>query len=321
MTKPVNAPKFNSPAEEGKYVIENVKNNPKFRKNFFYGTGYYSLEAIRNYIAKCVRKSYGYCFDEVEFGSVMYEHCWAEGTWHPFDTYGGVFPFFAWLSKVAFHTVTAYLDELGYIKVKRGRTPKNTKVMLSKHSPAGCQLIIDEVMMPQDESRQLLLDIYVEQKPATEIMEARHIDAKQYEKMLNDAEDLFKFRVINSAYNFDDYVIADNTPGDFTVCIDNVYGADISFNSTSTNPVTEVFNPFGTSPDVATSINAFLVDVIRMLKWSETDTFVFLQRWEGVPAAVVAEAVGRSRDWVNTRFSRLRAVLFLFLKHWWWTHC
>ena len=319
MTRPAKS-KFSSSSEEGKYVIENVKNNRKFRENFFYGTGYYSLESIRNYITQCIRTSYGYKMDPMEFGTVVYEHCWAEGTWHPFDTYGGVYPFFAWFSSVAFHCITAYLDEMGYIKVMRERTPKNTKLLLGKHSPEGCLFIINEVM-PNDECKNLLLDIYVEKKQDAEIMQNLQLDEEKYKEIRNAAEELFKFRIINSTYNFEDYVIAESSARDITISIDNVYPWEFSFDTTTTHPLVDVFPSFGDKADISSNVNSFIMDVIRFLKWNEIDTYVFLRRWDKVPAADVAREIGKSRDWVNTRFSRLRQEFRAFIRYWWSTHC
>jgi len=320
MTKPTTSTQFASHAEEGKYVITNVKNNRKFRDNFFYGTGYYSLESIRKYIVDCVWKSYRYKLADREFGSVIYEHCWDRGTWHPFDTYGGVYSIFAWMSRVALHTITAYLEELGEIKVRRERTAKNTKVLLKKFSPEGCQFFIDEVM-DDGECRNLLHDIYVECKGDAEIMRSLHLEAEQYEKVRKDAEELFRFRVINSAYSFEDYVIAENAPRDITVDIDEVYPSCFAYETTPTSKLADVFGVCDSPADVATHVNAFILEVIHHLKWNEECIFVFLQRWEGVPAADVAKAIGRTREWVNTRYSRLRAVFVAFLRYWWYTHC
>ena len=77
--------------EDVQKLFHRLKTDEKFCHAFFYGeeNETYSMCDIRKYITKCVRSTYQYQMSKEDFGTIMYEKFWDDGTWHVLDTFSG----------------------------------------------------------------------------------------------------------------------------------------------------------------------------------------------------------------------------------------
>lgn len=305
--------------EDVKNLFHRLKTDEKFCYAFFYGeeNETYSLCYIRKYITSCVSTSYQYHISKEDFGTIMYEKFWDEGTWHVLDTFSGK-SLDNWLFTVTFHTITAYLKEQRIIKDVKQRTANNTKVLLKKHTPEGCKMIIDEVI-PQGAEHDLLIKIYVERENEDLIMKAMKMDSNEFKKVKEMAEHYFKFRLINSNYMYEEYVITDKSPRYYTTSVDveDAMGMFVP----SDSPFYDVFGVNLSSAEVPARTVEFINNfVTNVLNWDERDVYIFTERRMGTKPVVIAETLGCTRGYVDTRYSRLNAIFDEKFRKWWYSH-
>ena len=300
--------RFASFMEEARYLMGKLKTDVKFCRRFFFteDTHGYSIASIRNKIIRYIKKSYNYTMSALDFSTVIYEKLWDGGKWRPFNSYAGEKSFFSWLYKVTWHAISKYLEEMGEIKVRRERTPGNTRLIMKKKSPSECQYIIGE-LMPKGKSRELLMDIYVERATDKDIINKYHIDSAQYKKARKRAEDKLKVLMLNSSTPFADYMLRDKSPRMITVSSDFLYEIGETYEDRSTvSPFGEVLGVNLTKTEVQEKIEPFVNHFFHWMKWSDTDSQIWMERkLKNTPPLVLANQLGRRRDWVDTRLFRL----------------
>lgn len=242
----------------------------------------------------------------LDFSTVIYEKLWDGGRWRPFNSYAGEKSFFSWLYKVTWRAISNYLEELGEIKIKRERTPGNTRLTMKKKSPMECQYIIGEIM-PKGKSRDLLMDIYVDRMSKDEVMQKYHFDTSQYKKARQRAEGKLKVLMLNSSTPLADYVLRDKSPRMVTVSSDFLYEIGETYEDRSTaSAFGEVLGVNLTRTEVQERIEPFVNNFFHWMHWSDTDTQIWMERkLNNTPPLVLANQLGRRRDWVDTRLFRL----------------
>ncbi len=195
---------------------------------------------------------------------------------------------------------------MGEIKIRRERTPGNTRLMMRKKTPMECQYIISE-LMPIGRSRDLLNCIYVDRKSQEEIMERYHLDKSQYKKARKRAEDKLKLASLNSSSPFADYVLCDKSPRRVTVSSDFLCQIEDTYEAPScTSAFGEVLGVNLTKSEVDARIEPFVCDFFHRKKWSDTDARIWRERkLYNTPPVVLANQLGRRRDWVDTRLFRV----------------
>ena len=299
---------FASFMEEARYLMSKLKTDVKFCRRFFFteDTKGYSIASIRNKIIKYIKVSYNYTMSALDFSTVIYEKLWDGGRWRPFNSYAGEKSFFSWLYKVTWRAISNYLEELGEIKIKRERTPGNTRLTMKKKSPMECQYIIGEIM-PKGKSRDLLMDIYVDRISKDEVMQKYHFDTSQYKKARQRAEGKLKVLMLNSSTPLADYVLRDKSPRMVTVSSDFLYEIGDTYEDRSTaSAFGEVLGVNLTRTEVQERIEPFVNNFFHWMHWSDTDTQIWMERkLNNTPPLVLANQLGRRRDWVDTRLFRL----------------
>lgn len=310
---------FASFMEEARYLMGKLKSDGKFCRRFFFteDTKGYSIANIRNKIIRYIKKSYNYTMSALDFSTVIYEKLWDDGKWRPFNSYAGENSFFAWLYKVTWRAISKYLEDMGEIKVRRERTPGNTRLVMRKKTSAECQYVISE-LMPKGRSRDLLCDIYVERKSKEEIMEKYHLDKLQYKKARKRAEDKLKWASLNSGTSFADYVLRDKDPRKVTVSSDFLFQiGDNYVDNSSSSTLGEVFGVNLTKSEVDAKIEPFVCDFFHKKNWSDTDARIWRERkLYDTPPVVLAHQLGRRRSWVDTKLFRIHARFSVALQGW-----
>lgn len=305
--------------EDVKQLFHRLKTDEKFCHAFFYGgeNEAFSMCSIRKHVTSCVSSTYKYHMSKEDFGTIMYEKFWDGGTWHVLDTFSGK-SLDNWLFTVTFHTITGYLKEQRIIKDVRQRTSKNTRVTLKKQTPEGCKMIIDEVM-PKGSRHDLLIKIYVERETDDLIMKSMKMDSNEYKKEKEMAEQYFKFRLVNSNYAYEEYVISDRSPRYVTTSVD-MEDAMGMFVQTE-DVFADVFGVSLASSEVEERAMEFITHFVTdVLHWKERDIYIFTERRRGTKPEDVARALGCRRDYVDTRYSRLNAIFDVKFRRWWCTY-
>ena len=315
-------PKFASYEEEARHISNNLMNSEKYCYQFFYldVPGEYSIAPIMDFVIDCIRYSYGIDISKADFATVMYEKLWDYGTWNPLKTVSGQYSFFTWLYSVAFHTMVGYLESLGYIKIQRERTPKNTLITLSQFSPESCLIIIDDVM-PAGKTRDLLIDIYVKQKTDVQIMKELHVDSDEYKQIRKKAEVKFKDMVLCTDSPFENYVLTEKNKRKVFLSTDGQ--ADLNdqiADYTNDNIFGDVFGVNLSNAEVEEAKEPFIKDFIEKRGWQETYKKVFLERRKGTSSKALANELGCRTSAIYNIYSRANDLFFASFREWYWRY-
>ena len=307
---PTKRKKFASYVLEARYLIDKIKNDKNFVNYFFYDyrDDCYNIGPICKIIISCLKRSYGcdvYSYEDI--GTFLYVKLWDGGTWHNLDTYREEYGFFTWLFKVAYNLMIKKAEEIGYFKTKRKLTPGNTRLLANKVSPEDWEMYLD-VLMPKGEHYEMLKHIYVNRKKTDEIIKKMHLaDEKEYKSLRHRAENHLKTILIESEEDYEGILITEKSPRcvvwhpDYErlmeeQCVDNSLD----------NPIGDVVGVWLSDAEVESEAGVFLSKFVHFLKWSETDICVILERCKGTSPESLAKKLGRRRDWVDTRYSRLK---------------
>ena len=307
---PTKRKKFASYVLEARYLIDKIKNDKNFVNYFFYDyrDDCYNIGPICKIIISCLKRSYGcdvYSYEDID--TFLYVKLWDGGTWHNLDTYREEYGFFTWLFKVAYNLMIKKAEEIGYFKTKRKLTPGNTRLLANKVSPEDWEMYLD-VLMPKGEHYEMLKHIYVNRKKTDEIIKKMHLaDEKEYKSLRHRAENHLKTILIESEEDYEGVLITEKSPRcvvwhpDYErlmeeQCVDNSLD----------NPIGDVVGVWLSDAEVESEAGVFLSKFVHFLKWSETDICVILERCKGTSPESLAKKLGRRRDWVDTRYSRLK---------------
>ena len=302
-------------------IVESIKNDEAFAYRFLYGTSLVpgkSIARLRSRIINQVRMSYGVVVDPADFNTVLYEHLYSEGTWKVLNSYNYRSTFFQWLGTVASHCIMAYLEENGYIKVSRARTPGNTRLVLKKMTPDYCHIVIED-MVKIGPMRDMLFAVYVDRLDQETIQKRFGMDEEMYKLTLRASEKTLKTALLNNEHPYDD-VLVDKCArkimlsSDFLTIIGQTnaaYGED--------SPLREVL---GVTPDDAefeTKVIDFIYNFTNNLDWSDEDKYIWCSRFiKKTKSREIAENLpGRDEHWVNTRYNRLKKVFLPAIRKWW----
>ena len=302
-------------------IVENIKNDEAFAYRFLYGTSLVpgkSIARLRSRIINQIRMSYGVAVDPADFSTLLYEHLYSEGSWKVLESYNYRSTFFQWLGTVASHCIMAYLEENGYIKISRARTPGNTRLVLKKMTPDYCHIVIND-MVKIGLMRDMLHAVYVDRLDQKTIQERFGMDEDMYKLTLRASEKTLKTALLNTEHSYDDVLVDKGSrkimlSTDFLTIIGQTnaaYGED--------SPLREVL---GATPDDAefeSKVIDFLYKFSNDLGWSDEDKYVFQSRYikNMKPDEVAENLPKRSRPWVDTRFSRLNRLFKEAVREWW----
>ena len=133
------------------------------------------------------------------------------------------------------------------------------------------------------------------------------------------AENYFKFRLVNSNYVYEEYVVTDKSPRYVTTSVDleDAMGMFVQTN----NVFSDVFGVNLANGEIEARAMEFINNfVTNILRWKERDVFIFTERRKGTKPEDVAKALGCRRDYVDTRYSRLNAIFDEKFRLWWFSH-
>ena len=294
-----------------------LKKDERYCKETFYSDSNEIVVEVRKDVTKKVRKYYKYELNPDDFGTLLYETLWRGGTWTPLYQYAFQGSWKSWLNTTAYRAVRKYLYELGIIKEWKERTPENTVITLSSHTPEGCRLFIDEVM-PQGEHYSLMTKIYVDRLSDRQIMKDTDMDEERYKKARQEAEYSFRYWVLNKSYAYEDLVITDKKERHGLCRADDFWDKlRTTTDNSIDNLLGDVIGVNLNKAEVQEHIVGFLTRFAKQrLKWTDRNVYIFIQRYQGIPAKDVASEMGLSPNYIHSHYSYLFREFTDALKVW-----
>lgn len=322
-SKNIDPERFNNIGTESDEIIKKLKTDPEYCKLFFYGSKGKKciVDSMRSKMLYDLRKDYNVVMAPDTFSSIVYLTLWADGTWSPLDTYGKRCTFFAWLKKVAKNAIIERLMEEHEIPNVYSQTVGNTRLTLLSRSEAECKMVIDD-LMAGSKYHSLLTAIYVGRLSKEKIMECLHMEDAEYEEAKKKGEYKLKDALLRSAYYYVEDVLHSKSARVVTVSSEFVADlADWCKTKTGVNPLADVFGANLSNEEVHTKTVEFLYEFAAKLNWNDKDRHIWCQRFiENAAPVHLAQEVGRSREWLDTRYSRLNAKFKKAIKKWWNSH-
>ena len=301
-------------------IVENMKNDETFAYHFLYGTSLIpgkSIARLRSRIINQIRMSYGVVVDPADFNTVLYEHLYSEGTWKVLNSYNYRSTFFQWLGTVASHCIMAYLEENGYIKISRARTPGNTRLVLKKMTPDYCLIVIDE-MLKIGPMRDMLLAVYVDRLDKEAVQERFDMDEEMYKLTLRASEKTLKTALLNTEHPYDDVLV---DKGARKIMVSSEFLTLIgktNANEISDSPLREVLGVSEDDANFEAKVEEFLYDFSNKLFTKELDRTVWQGRFiKGIAPNDMAEMLGKTRGWIDCKYNRVNTKFKEAAIAWW----
>ena len=301
-------------------IVENIKNDEAFASNFLYGMSLVpgkSIARLRSRIINQVRMSYGVVVDPADFNTVLYEHLYSEGSWKVLNSYNYRSTFFQWLGTVASHCIMVYLEENGYIKISRARTPGNTRLVLKKMTPEYCHIVIDD-MVKIGPMRDMLLAVYVDRLDQEAIQARFGLDEEMYKLTLRASEKTLKTALLNTEHPYDDILVDKGArklmvSSEFLTLIGKTNANEISG-----SPLREVLGVSEDDANFEAKVEEFLYDFSNKLFTKELDRTVWQGRFiKGIAPNDMAEMLGKTRGWVDCKYNRVNTKFKEAAIAWW----
>jgi hypothetical protein len=308
---------------EADYIMDGLRNDAKFRHRFIFGTDpkKCNMARLRSKIIKDIKENNHVIVSDETFNEIVYLALWAGGSWKTLDTYSKQCTFFAWLRRVAKNAVMERLEDEHWITVGRARTVGNTRLTMLSQSETKCQLVLDELMVGT-KYYDLLVLIYVDRLPQKDVIKKMKMKVEEYEEIKKMADNKLKDALLRSDYSFEQDVLHDKSGR--VVTVSSEFVADIAEwckVKTGVNPLSDVFGIGLTDEEVRVKTVEFLYDFSSKLKWSDEDRYIWQQRFmENAAPVELAKEVGRSRGWLDTRYSRLNKKFDKAIRKWWFSH-
>lgn len=313
-------------------IIKNLKSDKDYCRQFFFDTevsdakGNHKKKAcqiapLRSKMIFDLKKDYDVDMKPEDFSDIVYLALWANGSWSPLSSFQGRSSFYVWLRKVAKNAVLERLVEEHWIDEVRSRTVGNTRLALLSQAPSKCKMVID-CMLADSKYHAIMSFIYADRLSKETIMRRLHISDGEYEAFKKAGENKLKDALLRSEEFSAENILRDKTTHVVTVSAD--FTADFSewiLAKTDLSLFSDVFGVNLTDEEVRAKVVEFLYDFPTLLSWSDRDRHIWSRRFiEGAAPVVVAEEVGRDREWLDTRYSRLNDRFKKAVRKWWKSH-
>lgn len=307
--------------KESGEIIKKLKSGDRlFAQEFFYGTSNKrcNISRFRSKIMSQIKQTYNVEVSKEEFGSIVYNFLWDKGTWSVLDNYAGKGCFFCWLERICYHEVIKALEELNIINVSHERTTGNTRLLGVSVSPDVWYLIISDIMQ-DGMKKDLLMAKYVYHKNETSMGEDFNIDTEELRNEIKKAENILKNRLISSNNYYEKLVLRDKSPRNIEVSEE--YIKDFVKWLDEKNDISQFADVFGvnmSNGELSDKIVKFLYDFSEKLKWTYDERMIWQLRFiENIPPVELAERYGKTRTWMDQKYSRINIKFRKAIRKWW----
>ena len=305
-------------------IISRLKSgDQQFATKFFYGknTNGCNISRFRSKLIGQIKHTYHYELSVEEFGNIVYTHLWDNGTWGVLDNYAGNSSLFCWLEKVSRHEVMRVLEEMNVINVNVERASGNTRLLGSSVSPDIWNLVITD-LMPKGLQKDLLVASFVERKSERMMMKDFKLGAETLHTEIKKAETTLKDKLIHSGSYYEDLVLRDKSPRNIDMpeeYIKEFYKQNGIKEELS--PLADILGVNLDKEDLNEKVVDFLYRFSANLPWTEEDKEIWRLRFiENTSPVEVAARCGKSRSWLDTRYSRLNKGFTTAIREWWRIH-
>lgn len=324
-----NANKSGFPKPED-VIIRSLKSDPVFCYNFFFcstrtkkyldGETPCDAHCVRDAIIQEILKRYNYNLKPKDCSSILYETIWDEGRFGPLDSYDKKGPFDGWLYKVGLNAVTHRLKSEALIPRTVGRTAGNTRLTMRSQPMGVCETVIDD-LITDSVHKQLLMALYVDRLSDEEARIKMGMDPSEFDYARKDAERSLKEALLLSDHPYKGYVLHDKSSAASasTVDVEDLHGSNASDKpAVYVRIFGDVLGINLEECNISVTVVVFLDNFIMSLPWSDNDRYLWRERFiNGTAPTTLAQELGHSRNWVDTRYHRLNKMFEHAIRKWW----
>lgn len=291
-----------------------------FAQKFFYGTNNNecNISLIRSKIIAQIKQTYHYEVSIEEFGNIVYTHLWDNGTWNVLDNYAKKSSFYCWLEQVSRREVIKTLEEMKVINISRTRTVGNTRLLGASIPPDVWDLIITDIMQ-EGLYKDLLVAALVERKTEKKMAKDFKFDIVELGNEIKKAETILKDRLIRGNSYYEELVLRDRSPRIIKVS-DEFIKEFVKWQEEKgyVNPLGDFFGVNLDKEEVNEKVVDFLYRFSEKLHWSDEDKLIWRLRFiENTTPVEVAKRCGKTRAWLDARYSRLNKKFDIAIHEWW----
>lgn len=319
-SKDFNPERLKNYKAEADEIIRRLEADPKFCLEFFYGTKKVECHIIqlRSSVLGYLAQNYNVVISNDFFSTILYQTLWSEGTWAKLKTYDKHSSFFTWLKVVAKNAVLERLAKDRIIPSIHARTPGNTRLALLSQSIEMCQLIIDE-QLKWNKYHDFMSSVYVNRLSKEEIMRQYDMTEQAFDDTKSEGEYALKDALLRSTSGYEEEVLRNKACDYQSESLE--FGADMEEwirTKMGENSLADVFGLNLTDEEVHEKVIDLLYSLSVKMDWNERDRFLWRQRFiHNTSPVKLATTLGRTRAWVDTRFSQLNDRIEPTLKRWW----
>lgn len=307
--------------KESGQIIKQLKSGDRlFAKKFFYGTNNNgcNISRFRSKIIAQIKQTYSVDVGIEEFGNIVYTFLWDKGTWSVLDNYAGKGSFFCWLERICYHEVIKALREMKIIDVSRERTMGNTRLLGASVSPDIWYLIISDIMQ-EGVRKNLLIAKYVDGKNEEIMGKDFKMDMEELHREIKKAENMLKDRLIRSDSYYEMLVVRDKSPRNIEVSEE--YIKDFEKWLDEKNDISQLADVFGVDlsyGELSDKIIKFLYDFSDKMQWTDDERTIWQLRFiENIPPMELAERYGKTRIWMDQKYSKINMKFRKAVREWW----
>ena len=318
---------FSKPATD---IIRLLISEPDFRYCFFYcpelkkesllDEAPCNISHVRDAIIDKVDSQYGYELSQEYCSTIIFETLWAKGTFKPLESYNHSGPFDGWLYKVGLNAVVTRLKKEDIIPRTTSRNASNTRLTLLSQSIGVCERVIDDLISDTQDHR-LLTALYVDRLSEHETMTMLELDKPEFDSLRKAAERSLKTALLRENHPLRDSVLHDKSSAAAakTLPLDDAKGLSSSDDQSNYKRIFgDVLGTNLEDGDISDTVVAFLKGFIQKLKWKPEDIYLWCERFiNGTAPTTLARELGRSRDWVDHRYSLLNSRFKQAIRKWW----
>ena len=164
-----------------------------------------------------------------------------------------------------------------------------------------------------------MISIYVSRLTKEEIIKQYGMTEQAFEAAKSEGEYALKDALLRSNCGYEEVVLRDKTRDDASVSLD--FGADLEEwmrGKLGESSLADVFGVNLTDEEIREKLIDLLYGMSAKMNWNDRDKFLWRQRFvHDTPPVKLAATFGRTRAWVDTRYSQLTDQMELPLTRWW----
>lgn len=204
------------------------------------------------------------------------------------------------------------------INISRTRTVGNTRLLGASIPPDVWDLIITDIMQ-EGLYKDLLVAALVERKTEKKMAKDFKFDIVELGNEIKKAETILKDRLIRGNSYYEELVLRDRSPRIIKVS-DEFIKEFVKWQEEKgyVNPLGDFFGVNLDKEEVNEKVVDFLYRFSEKLHWSDEDKLIWRLRFiENTTPVEVAKRCGKTRAWLDARYSRLNKKFDIAIHEWW----